>query len=145
MIKKRLPWILLAALVIIQFFQIEKTNPSTDANLDFLNVTNASAEIVTLFKGACYDCHSHETEFPSYTSFQPLGWWVRSHIRGGRMNVNLSEWAPIEESTKRHNIEEMIEVIGNKRMPLKSYGWMHDGGKLTDENRAAMINWLRTL
>ena len=145
MIKKRLLWILLAALVIIQFFQIDKINPSTNPDLDFLNATNAPENIVNLFKGACYDCHSHETQYPGYTSFQPLGWWIRSHIRGGKQNVNFSEWTLADADKKKHNIQECIEKIGNKQMPLKSYGWMHDSGKLTDENRAAMINWLRTL
>lgn len=145
MIKKYLPWALLSFLVIIQFFQIEKTNPTADPNLDFLKTTNAPDDIANLFKGACYDCHSYETEFPAYTNIQPLAWWIRSHIRGGRMNVNFAEWASADAAKQQHNIQECIEVIETKRMPLKSYGWMHEKGSLTAENRASMINWLRTL
>lgn len=143
MIKKYWPYLLIAFLVIIQFFQIDKTPPPSDANLDFFKLENPPAEVASLIKGACYDCHSNETIFPGYTSFQPLGWWVRSHVRGGRMNVNLSEWGNYDPDKQRHILEEMAEVTGNKRMPLKSYGWMHEKGKLSDNDRAAMVSWFR--
>lgn len=145
MITKYLPWVLLSVLVIIQFFQIEKTNPTVDPTLDFLETTQAPEKIAKLFKGACYDCHSYHTAFPAYTNFQPLAWWIRGHIRGARQNLNFSEWQNIDEKKKNHDIQESIEVIGNKRMPLKSYGWMHKKGSLTAEDRATMIDWLRTL
>lgn len=143
MIKKNWPYILIAFLVIIQFFQIDKTPPLSDANLDFFKLENPPAEVASLIKGACYDCHSNETTFPAYTSFQPLGWWVRSHVRGGRMNANFSKWGTYDADKQRHILEEMAEVTGNKRMPLKSYGWMHEKGQLSDNDRAAMVSWFR--
>jgi len=143
MIKKYWPFALIAFLVIIQFFPIDKTPPPSDANLDFLKLENPPAEVAALLKGACYDCHSNETTFPGYTRFQPLGWWIRSHVRGGRMNFNFSEWGSYDVERQRHVLQEMADVTGNKRMPLKSYGWMHEAGKLSDDDRAAMVAWLR--
>ncbi len=143
MIKKYWPYLLIAFLVIIQFFQIDKTPLPSDANLDFFKLENPPAEVANLIKGACYDCHSNQTTFPAYTSFQPLGWWVRSHVRGGRMNFNLSEWGSYNADKQRLTLEEMAEVTGNKRMPLKSYGWMHEKGQLSDNDRAAMVSWFR--
>ena len=143
MIKKYWPYLLIAFLVIIQFFQIDKTPPPSDANLDFLELENPPSEIATLIKGACYDCHSFHTVFPGYTSVQPLGWWVRSHVRGGRMNFNFSEWGTYDTDKKKHILHEMADEIGNKEMPLKSYGWMHEKGQLSDDDRAAMVSWLR--
>ncbi len=143
MSKKRILYIVLGLLVLIQFFQIDKTNPPVQADKDFLKTENPPTEIAVLLSGACYDCHSHQTQYPWYTSIQPVGWFVRSHYRGGRMNVNFSEWTDYSETEKTHKLEEAIEVIGNKRMPMKSYAFMHKPAKLSDNDRATLISWLR--
>ena len=53
MITKYLPWVLLSVLVIIQFFQIEKTNPTVDPTLDFLETTQAPEKIAKLLLYGC--------------------------------------------------------------------------------------------
>lgn len=123
---------LLVILILIQFIQIDKTNPTIISTKDFMQIETLTDSEKLLLKNACMDCHSHETTFPSYTKVQPLGWWVRSHIRGGRINLNFSEWADYSEKQKSHKLEECVEVLEQNRMPLKSYTWMHPKSKLSE-------------
>lgn len=144
MIKKRLPYIILGLLVLIQFFQIEKTNPPVAAGADFLEIETPPENISNLIKNACYDCHAHTTEYPWYASIQPVGWIIRSHYRGARMNGNFSEWSSYSAEDKKHFMKECADEIDDKRMPMKSFVFMHPEAKLSDEDRAALIAWFKS-
>ena len=54
---------LVAIIIILQFFQIDKTNPESDPANDFMNIANPPEEVATM-KTACYDCHSYNTRYP---------------------------------------------------------------------------------
>jgi len=126
----------LIALVVIQFISIDKTNPPVDAAQDFVTRTNPPASVLKNLKSACYDCHSHETSYPWYTNIQPVAWWVKGHIKGGVEHLNFK---------KAHKIEECIEKIELRHMPLKSYTWMHSDAKLDNTERDELIMWLQSL
>lgn len=125
--------------MLIQFFQIDKTNPPVQANADFLEIENPPNEIRVMIQNACYDCHAHQTEYPWYASIQPVGWFIRSHYRGARMNMNFSEWSSYSAEDKKHMMKESADEIDDKRMPMKSYVFMHGEAKLSESDRAALI------
>ena len=54
---------LLAVLVVIQFIQIDKTNPEYNAANDFMNIEQPPAEVAEVLKNACYDCHSYDSYY----------------------------------------------------------------------------------
>jgi hypothetical protein len=135
----------LIALVIIQFISIDKTNPPVDASQDFASLTNPPSAILEDLKSACYDCHSHETTYPWYTNIQPVAWWVKGHIKGGVKHLNFSIWDSYSDKKKAHKIEECIEEIEERHMPLKSYTWTHADAKLDDTQRQELIQWFKTL
>lgn len=141
--KKNIGWIVLAVLIIIQFFQIDKTQPQIDKTQDYLTMTNPPIHIARMIKGACYDCHSQETVWPWYTYIQPVGWWVRGHTRGARQHLDFSEWGTYGASKQAHKLEECVEEIEEKLMPLKSYGWMHADGRLGDADRVILADWFK--
>ena len=87
--KRILFYALLALLIILQFFPIDKTNPSVDPAKDFLSVVETPAPIAEMIRNACYDCHSHETKYPSYASIAPLSFWIKGHINNGREHLNF--------------------------------------------------------
>lgn len=141
-IKKRtIGFGLLAVLIIMQFFQIDKTNPPIDPAKDFIAATNPPTDIAEMVKNACYDCHAHTTKFPWYTSVAPLSFWIRGHIRGGRQKLNYSLWTDYSEEDKKHHFHEMAEVLEEKRMPLKSYVWLHAEAKLTEAEKLKLQEW----
>lgn len=145
MSKKRKIYLgILALLIIIQFFGIDKTPPPTVAGNDYIELEKPPQQVATLLKNACYDCHSHQTKFPWYTNIQPLGWWIRGHIRGGRINLNFSEWGTYDGKKRAYKTEEMVEEIMDKHMPLKSYTWLHPEAIMTDEDRKAVVDWLKS-
>ena len=40
-------------------------------------------------------------------------------------------------------MEEVIEMIETKEMPLESYTWIHRQADITDAQRTAIINWAK--
>lgn len=136
---------LLALLIIMQFFPIDKTNPPVESGKDFLQQTNAPLMAQRLFKDACYDCHSNEVKYPWYTNIAPLSFWIAGHIRNGKRQVNFSTWADYPSSKQKHKIEECIEVLEEKRMPLTSYTLLHPEAKMSAKEQTELINWLKNL
>ena len=143
--KKTILLSLLAILIIIQIFRIDKSNPPIDTKIEFATVTNTPTAILQKLKAACYDCHSHEAKYPWYTSVQPVAWWIKGHIKGGMQHLNFSEWGTYDAKKQSHKIEEMIEEIESRHMPLKSYTWMHADAKLSDADIVEINDWLKTL
>ena len=142
--KKRTQNISLAvigAFAVMQLFQIEKINPPVLKGYDFLEIENPPEQVATLLRNACYDCHSHESKFPWYTSIQPVGWWIRGHIRGGRQNLNFSEWTDYDADKKAHKLEECAEEVGERHMPMKSYVNMHPEAKLSDADVQVLVDY----
>lgn len=144
MIKKIL-LALLAAFVILQFFQINKENPIADPSLDFMAIHPPSSEVANILKTACYDCHSNQTEYPWYTYTQPLGWWIADHIDHGRDELNFSEFGNYNPRRADHKLEEGIEFVEEHEMPLPSYTYAHWDADLTDEERDILIAWFKEL
>lgn len=141
---KPIKWILLGLLalfIIIQFFQIDKTNPPVETENDFLYLTAPPTELGLLIKSACYDCHSHETEYPWYTSVAPVSWWIKGHIEEGREHLNFSEWATYDAEKRAHKLEEAVEEVDEGHMPLDSYTWIHADARLSETQRNQLASW----
>ena len=98
-----------------------------------------------MLRSACYDCHSNSTIYPWYTKVQPLGWWIKGHVRNGRKKLNFSEWTTLDEERKSHKLSECVEEIEERHMPLKSYTWLHPLAKMDDQDRERLAAWLGSL
>lgn len=142
---KKILFGLATILIVLQFFQINKENPTTDPSLDFMAMYPPSEEVASILKTACYDCHSNKTVYPWYTYTQPLGWWVGDHIDHGRDELNFSEFGNYNPRRADHKLEEGIEYVEEKEMPLPSYTWAHWDADLTDSEREMLIAWFREL
>lgn len=142
---KKIIFFILLLLIIIQFFTIDKTNPPSDKNADFINLTSPPTEISTLLKNSCYDCHSYHTKYPWYSNIAPVSWILKSHINDGRKHVNFSEWRQITNNKKDHALEEIVEVLNSGEMPLTGYAVLHPEADLSIEQRDKMINWVNSI
>ena len=136
---------LLVVLVAIQFFQIDKTNPVADEKLDFLVMNNTSPEIATQIKASCYDCHSNQSVYPAYTYVQPVGWFVKNHIEGGKKHLNFSEFGSYSVKKQAHKLEECVELIEEDLMPLSSYTLIHKEAVLDAAQKEVLINYFKDL
>lgn len=132
---------LLVVLVIMQFFPIDKQNPSIDSLNTFESIEQPPQEIALIMKKACNDCHSNTTEYPWYTNIAPVSWWVKGHIDHGREELNFSEWGTYSVRKKLHKMEEVAEEVEATKMPLLTYALVHTEAFISKEERASLVKW----
>ena len=131
----------LVALVIIQFIRPEKNQSSYEAVAAFESELKPSAEVAGILKTNCYDCHSDYTVYPWYSNITPVNYWMENHINHGKGHLNLSKWTEYSVGKKAHKMEEIIELVESRSMPLSSYTWGHSDAKLSQEQIDAVISW----
>ena len=144
-LKKKIAYGILGLLVIIQFFRIDKDNPTVNPDMDFVVLSSASEDMRDLLKTSCYDCHSNETIYPWYSNVAPISWWVKDHVNDARGHLNFSVWGEYNEKRKDHKLEEIIDEVNEHEMPLKSYLIVHTESKLDDTKREELTNWIQSL
>ena len=140
---KKILVVVLVAFIIIQFFPIDKTNPAPTPGMDFLKIKNTPPEVAQIINSSCYDCHSNETRYPWYSNIAPASWFLKNHINEGRKHLNFSTFATYEPKQQVDKLEECIEMVEKKEMPLESYFVGHQDAKITDEQRKILINYFK--
>ncbi len=129
--------------VAIQFFHPDK-NEGEMKLVPFLADTNASSEVGNIIKNACADCHTNSTKYPWYSKIAPISFKMAAHVIEGKEELNFSEWQSYSVKKKDHKLEEIIEVLDEKEMPLKSYLLMHNEARLSNEQVKMIKNWATT-
>ncbi len=136
---------LLAALVIIQFIH-PKRNKAKGVQPNYIgNTFSIPADVKSILSKACNDCHSNNTRYPWYSSFQPVHWWHNNHIKTGKKKINYDEYTNRSLRYQYHKMEETIEMVKEEKMPLNSYTWMHKDARLTEEEKNKVIGWANTI
>ncbi|MFT3681776.1 MAG: heme-binding domain-containing protein [Ferruginibacter sp.] len=134
---------LLAALLIIQFFQTEKNVDNTPAA--FANDINKQYQIPQhvqeVLRNSCYDCHSNNTNYPWYDNIQPVAWWMQHHIKEGKRELNFNEFTAYRVKRQYKKLDEIIKEVKGGDMPLSSYTFIHKDAKLTEEQKQSIVNW----
>ncbi|GGG95262.1 heme-binding protein [Polaribacter pacificus] len=142
-ILKRIGWVLLIALVIAQFFGPEKNEGDLTSISVLIAETNPSAEVHTILKESCFDCHSDKTRYPWYNSITPLNYWLADHVKVGKKKLNFSKWGDYTLKRKEHKLEEVYELVEEGEMPLDSYTWTHTEARLSQAQIDAVVNWAK--
>lgn len=126
----------------LQVFQIDKTLPVSNPEEEFHVVADPPDEIMGMLKHACYDCHSNNTRYPWYASVQPVGWWLQSHVKTGRSELNFSEFGRWSQEDRAGALRHCAKLVKKGAMPPRDYLRMHDAAVLSDEKKSVLINWL---
>jgi mono/diheme cytochrome c family protein len=126
--------ILLGAVVVAGLIQLipygrEHTNPAV-----VLEPTWDSPQTRELARRACFDCHSHQTTWPWYSSVAPVSWLTQRDVNGGRRHLNFSEW----NQPQRH-AKDVVEQTESGEMPPWFYLPTHPEARLTPAERAALV------
>ncbi len=140
---KKIAWALLLVFVGMQFIRPGKNQDSTDHLASFLSETNPPAEVRELLKTSCYDCHSNHTEYPWYNAVAPVSYWLADHVNEGKEHLNFSAWNTYDAKRRDHKLEEVVETVEEGEMPLNEYTWTHEGARLTEAQREAIIAWAK--
>lgn len=144
-ILKKLGLLLLVVFIIAQFFGPEK-NDGDIASVDaFFTDTNPPKDVKTILINGCIDCHSDSTRYPWYNNITPVNYWMADHIEHGTKHFNVSKWSDYSDKKKDHKLDELIEMVEAKEMPLPSYTWTHGDAKLSQEQVDAVISWAKTV
>lgn len=146
MIKKRLKQVgllLVVLFVIAQFFGPEKNEGALASVNPFLTETKATPKVASTLKMVCFDCHSNHTRYPWYSNITPVNYWMADHVKHGKKHFNASDWQKYSKAKKQHKIDEIIEEVESKHMPLPSYTWAHSKAKLSNEEIQQLINWAK--
>lgn len=125
---------IVVVLVGIQFIPIERTNPPVPSEID------APANIKTIFKKACYDCHSNETNWAWYTKVAPASFLAVKDVEDGRKHLNFSEWGNYTNKTQKMK-EEIWDEVREEQMPPWQYKIFHSDKVLTQDEKDLVRSW----
>lgn len=142
--KKILLWIV-GVFIVMQLVPVDRTNKPVDKKQNFVDVLQSPKQVQEILKNACYDCHSNEVKYPKYAYVAPISWSIKHHINEGRERVNFSEWTSYNAEQKDHILDDVIESVQSKEMPLKGYIPMHPEANITDAQRKIFTDYFTEL
>ena len=127
---------------LIQFIPHEREVKAVDPSAKF---TTDNMEVQNILEKACMDCHSNETNYPWYANVTPINYWLEGHVENGTEHLNFSEWNTYPAGDQRHVSEEIVEVVEKKEMPMLFYWLIHWDAKLTDAERATLVDYFKSI
>lgn len=137
--------VLAIALVAAQAVRPQK-NTHTGAEPNDLLVRHPAPPAVTgMLQTACYDCHSNHTRYPWYAELQPFGWYLASHVRDGKAELNLSEFGTLSPKRQVRKLRAMTDEITDGSMPLASYTLLHRDARLSEAQRTVLTDWIESV
>ena len=136
---------LLVIILLMQIMQPTKNQSDTISENDISKTYALPAGVQETLVNKCYDCHSNNTKYPWYVYVQPIGWWMASHIKEGKDELDFSEFKTYSTKKANHKLEEVSEQIAEGHMPIKSYLWLHPDAKVTTDELHAINDWIASL
>jgi hypothetical protein len=119
----------------IQFIPVPLTNPPVESDMP------APAEVKSILKTSCYDCHSFETVWPWYSRVAPVSWLLASDASEARKRMNFSAWNRYTPEKQSVLISDMVDIVKEGEMPPLPYTWMHRGSAVTPEKLKVLEAW----
>ena len=122
----------------IQLIPVAPTNPPITQDL------SAPAQVETVLRRGCYDCHSNETRWPWYAHVAPVSWLVVRDVNHGRRHLNFSTWDKYSDDpgTVIGKLEGISKMSGNGKMPLWYYLTQHPTARLGRADREIIARWV---
>ncbi|MBC9794975.1 heme-binding domain-containing protein [Sinomicrobium weinanense] len=137
--------LILVALVGIQFIPTSLNQSEVVPPSDFMISNEVPEHIERKIRVSCYDCHSNNTEYPWYSTVQPMAWILEDHITEGKEELNFSEWDDYSSRKKRSKLRSVKSQIESNKMPLSSYTLLHRDAVISEKEKKMLLEWLETL
>ncbi len=138
MIRKLFKWGVGAALLLFLLIQLVPYGRAHNNPPVRQEPTWDSPQTQALAERACYDCHSNETEWPWYSNVAPVSWLLQHDVIEGRSKFNVSEWG-----REQDDAEEAAKTVAEGEMPPPTYLLSHPTARLTESERAALVQGLQ--
>jgi hypothetical protein len=103
----------------------------------------APAEVKTVLRHACYDCHSNETRWPWYSAIAPVSWVIRRDVAAGRQHLNFSDWTDYESDpeTAALKLRRIATALRSDDMAPRYYRLLHADARLSAAQRESVVRW----
>jgi hypothetical protein len=138
---KKILLVVLILIIAIQFIRPARNESGQPSPADISKIDSVPGYVQAILKTSCYDCHSNHTNYPWYSRIQPVGWWLASHIKDGKEELNFSEFGQYSIRRQRSKLFAITKSIEDGTMPLRSYTLVHSHSRLTAHEKALLINW----
>ena len=138
--RKKTIWFIIIA-ILIQLYPVSRPEVSQDNPDDLMKHVDVPADISTILKSTCYDCHSNETYYPWYANIAPIKWLVYDDVVSAREELNFSEWNGLTKMDMAEKLDDISTEVLEEEMPLKIYPLMHPKAKLSKADREAISEW----
>jgi hypothetical protein len=125
-------------IVAIQFIPVDRSNPPVTQEIE------APANVLSILKTSCYDCHSNESKWPWYSYVAPVSFLVAGDVEDGRKRVNFSEWDKYDEKKQAKKLEYIVDVVEEGEMPLPMYTFIHTDAKLDPSKIRIIKDWVNS-
>ena len=137
--------VLLAVLLLIQLVRPQKNTAVIPAGKVFIDAFKVSEQVNAILAVSCYDCHSNKTEYPWYSEIQPMAWFMDKHIKDGKEKLNFDELPSYGSRRLNSKFTQITKQIEQDKMPLTSYLWMHEGARLSMEDKRLLVDYFNSL
>jgi hypothetical protein len=127
--------ILAAAFVGIQLVPVERTNPPVES------MVPAPAEVETLLRRSCWDCHSNETVWPWYSKVAPASWLVAHDVTEGRDEMNFTAWNRLSSKKAAKAATKCLKEVEKGEMPPWFYTPLHSAARIAPADIEVLRRW----
>lgn len=143
---KKILYIGLIIFLLMQLYQPARNESFEQVNTaDFTSIYKVPKNVETILRTSCYDCHSNNTHYPLYSYIQPARFFMESHIKEGKENLNFNEWGNYSNRKQNNKLDRIAKQIKSNEMPLRSYTLIHRNAVLTPIQKEKIINWINTI
>ena len=138
-------YVLVAAFVVIQFIRPEKNVATGPGENEISRQYPVPAEIESILRKSCYDCHSNTTRYPWYAEIQPAGWILAGDIHDAKRALNFDEFASYRLQRQLLKFEAIADEVETGGMPLPSYTLLHRDAVLSAGQKTLLISWAQSM
>lgn len=147
--RKKLQYTCLVLLLLFMLLQLwpgpARNNNTGDAPSAINRVYTVPDTVLTIFKTACYDCHSNNSVYPWYSRLQPVKWWLNKHIEEGKKELNFDLFGMYSDKRKKNKLTSIASQVKENKMPLRSYTLMHPEADLTKHQKKIILDWVQNI
>lgn len=134
---------LLVIFMLMQILQPARNKSAQAMPQDISTLVPMPDDVQGILKKSCYDCHSNNTEYPWYAYVQPLHWYLNSHIRSGKEELNFNEFAGYTLRRRQNKLRAIENSLKDGTMPLSSYIMIHRNAILDPREKSILIKWVQ--